>query len=102
MFRRRIMLLGALALAAVLWAGSATPARAQQYTLNPFWYYPYYYFPHNYWPVMGPKYPEPPGTPYRPPPAYMAFPPHREIYWRYEYWQPQHYYRGNHFLLDIF
>ena len=94
--------------------GSAAPAQAQQqgntvygpftsgYTLNPFWYYPYYYFPHNFWPIMGPRYPEPPGTPYRPPPAYMAFPPFKEVRWRYEYWEPQPYHRGNHFLLDIF
>jgi hypothetical protein len=51
---------------------------------------------------MGPQYPEPPGTPYQRPPAYMAFPPYREKHWHYEYWGPTPYYRGNHFLLDIF
>jgi len=85
-----------------VWAGLAEPAQAQQYNLNPFWYYPYYYFPHNFWPVMGPKWPEPPGTPYMPPPAYMAYPPYREKHWRYELWEKTPYYRGNHFFLDIF
>lgn len=102
MFRRRIVMLLALAVGLGVFAADARPARAQQYNLNPFWYYPYYYFPHNFWPVMGPKYPEPPGTPYVRPPAYMAFPPYKEKHWRYEYWEPQPYYRGNHFLLDIF
>ncbi|MBL8794568.1 MAG: hypothetical protein JNM56_11735 [Planctomycetia bacterium] len=102
MLRRRILPLLALVVGLGVFAADAQPARAQQYNLNPFWYYPYYYFPHNFWPVMGPKYPEPPGTPYVRPPAYMSFPPYKEKHWRYEYWEPQPYYRGNHFLLDIF
>jgi hypothetical protein len=32
----------------------------------------------------------------------MAFPPFKEPNWRYEYWQPQRYYRGSHFWLDVF
>lgn len=100
--KRRMALLLALALGLGWMAMDAEPAQAQQYNLNPFWYYPYYYFPHNYWPVMGPQYPEPPGTPYRPPPAWMSYPAYREQHWRYEMWSPTPYYRGNHFLLDIF
>jgi hypothetical protein len=102
MIRRRMIGLLGLVVGLGMMAGSAAPAHAQQYNLNPFWYYPYYYFPHNFWPVMGPKYPEPPGTPYRPPPAYMAFPPFREKHFHYEYWERTPYYLGNHFLLDIF
>jgi hypothetical protein len=86
------------------WAGSATPAMAQQpgYILNHFYYYPYYYFPHNYWPAQSPKWPEPIGAHYMPPPAYMAYPPFVEPNWRYEFWSPQKYYRGFHFWLDQF
>jgi hypothetical protein len=58
MRRQKIFLLLGLALGLGAWAGTAEPAHAQQYNLNPFWYYPYYYFPHNFWPVMGPKWPE--------------------------------------------
>lgn len=102
-----------------LWAGLATPARAQNYTyaqnyayyrypmpqdytVNRFWYYPYYYYPANYWPQTSPHWPERTGEHYMRPPAYMAFPPFREPHWRYEYWEPQTYHRGSHFWLDIF
>ena len=83
----------------VFWSG-ATPARAQGLDPNRFIHYPYYYFPHNYWPSMGPQWPEPVGAPYRPAPAYMAYPPFHEPHWRYEFWQPQRYYNGFHFWLD--
>jgi hypothetical protein len=103
MLRRLCLILLAVGLGAVLWTGSATPAHAQQPgNMNRFFYYPYYYFPHNYWPGMGPQWPEPVGHPYMRPPAYMAYPPFREPHWRYEYWQPQFYYRGSHFWLDQF
>ena len=69
---------------------------------NRYYYYPYYYFPHNYWPATGPKWPEAQGAPYQRPPAYMAYPPFREDNWRHELWQPQKYYRGQHFFLDQF
>jgi hypothetical protein len=69
---------------------------------NRYNYYPYYYFPHNYWPVTGPKWPEKQGDPYMRPPAYMAYPPYFEPWWRYEAYQPQKYYRGHHFFLDQF
>ena len=88
-----------------LWAG--TEAQAQQfqnpaYQMQRFYYYPYYYFPHNYWPMTSPRWPEQPGQPYMKPPAYMAYPPFREPNWRYEWWEPQRYYRGSHFWLDVF
>ena len=72
------------------------------YQLNRFYYYPYYYFPHNYWPVLTPRWPEPEGAPYMRPPGYMAYPPFREVQWRYDLWQPMRYYRGSHFWLDQF
>jgi hypothetical protein len=90
------------------WLVLESPAQAQQpqpvynYNLNKQFYYPYYYFPHNYWPTNSPPYPEPPGSPYQPPPAYMAYPPFREPHWRYEMFEPQPYYRGFHFWLDQF
>jgi hypothetical protein len=85
-----------------LWSGIATPAQAEDTTLNRFYYYPYYYFPHNYWPSQGPKYPEPPGAPYMPPPAYMAYPPFKEPNWHYHFFEAHRYYRGFHFWLDQF
>jgi hypothetical protein len=96
-------LVGALLL--VLSVAYANTARAQYYypyQLQRFYYYPFYYFPHNYWPTTGPRYPERPWEPYQRPPAYMAYPPFREPNWRYEYWEPQRYYRGFHFWLDQF
>jgi hypothetical protein len=87
-----------------VWVGDVSPARAQGSgpALDKMFYYPYYYFPHDYWPTQGPKWPEPVGAPYMKPPAYMAYPPFREPHWRYEYWEPQFYYRGFHFWLDQF
>lgn len=76
------------------------PTQAHQ--LHRYYYYPYYYFPHNYWPMYSPPYPEPQGMPYMRPPAYMAYPPFHEPRWRYEFWQPQRFYRGFHFWLDQF
>ncbi len=81
---------------------ATTPARAQYQDSTRFYYYPSYYFPHNYWPAMGPRWPEPPGAGYMKPPAYMAYPPFREPHWRYEWYEPQRYYRGSHFWLDQF
>ncbi len=74
----------------------------QSYQLNRLFYYPYYYFPHSYWPAMGQRWPEATGQPYMTPPAYMAYPAFKEPGWRYELWQNQRYYRGNHFWLDVF
>jgi hypothetical protein len=118
MFRR--WLLGLSAGVLCVWAGSAQaqlvptyqenvppPASSQlpplvTRPLNRFYYYPYYYFPHSYWPTQGPKWPEPVGAAYMPPPAYMAYPPFKEPGWRYDLWEPHHYYRGFHFWLDQF
>ena len=102
--RRTYLALLAGLLAAALWGGTATPARAQGVdpSLSRWYYYPYYYFPHNYWPTQSPRWPEPPGAQYQPPPAYMAYPPFREPNWRYDLWEPAKYYRGYHFWLDQF
>jgi hypothetical protein len=102
MYRRWLPTLLAGALGLSVWAVSAAPAHAQFQEPSRFFYYPYYYFPHNYWPSQGPRWPEPPGAPFQPAPAYMAYPPFREPHWRYEWWEPQHYYRGFHFWLDQF
>lgn len=77
-------------------------AQYQPYQLSRFFYYPYTYYPHNYWPAVGPRWPEPQGAPYQPPPAYQAYPPFFQAGWRYEMMQPQKYYRGFHFWLDQF
>ncbi len=94
-------LLGAAAVA-VLFAATASSAQAADPPLPRYSYYPYYYFPHSYWPAMSPQYPEPTGSPYVRPPAYMAYPPFREPGWRYELWTPMKYYKGHHFWLDQF
>jgi hypothetical protein len=85
----------------IIGAGS-NAARAADTSIGRYFYYPYYYFPHNYWPSMGPQWPERPGMPYMPPPAYMAYPAFREPMWRYEMFEPQRYHRGFHFWLDQF
>lgn len=122
MLRRWLPTVLAGAMGLGLWAGQASPAHAQYlmpgpanapvgppvsppityHAMNRFWYYPYYYFPHSYWPTQGQRWPEPVGACYRPPPAYMAYPPFREPGWRYEYFEPQRYHRGFHFWLDQF
>lgn len=94
------LLAGGVGLA--LWLGSGATAHAQQYNVNPFYYYPFQLFPANYWPVMSPPWPEPLGTPSMRPPAYQTFPPFKEPNWKYEYWSPNKYHRGSHFLLDVF
>ncbi|HEY8503767.1 MAG TPA: hypothetical protein VIL46_04245 [Gemmataceae bacterium] len=102
MVRRWLFGLVAGGLALLAWAGGAAEARADSTNLPRFYYYPYYYFPHNYWPTLSPQWPEPPGSPYMRPPAYMAYPPFREPNWRYYHWGPHKYYRGHHFWLDVF
>ena len=102
--RRRVLtsLLGTM-LAAGAFLGGGGKATAEDPPLPRMYYYPYYYFPHSYWPSQSPQWPEPwPGHPYVRPPAYMAYPPFLEPNWRYELWQPQKYYRGSHFWLDVF
>ena len=88
-----------VAAVAVIFGGTAGAAEPP---LPRYSYYPYYYFPHSYWPSLSPQYPEPPGSPYVRPPAYMAYPPFHEPGWRYELWSPMKWYRGSHFWLDQF
>ena len=94
----------AVAGAFALWAAAGTPAAqaGNEPPLPRMSYYPYSYFPHSYWPAQSPQYPEPKGSPYVRPPAYMAYPPFREPGWRYELWEPMRFYRGSHFWLDQF
>lgn len=92
----------AVALAVGAWASLPTVATAGDPPLPRMSYYPYYYFPHSYWPAQSPQWPEPKGSPYVRPPAYMAYPAFKEPGWRYELWTPQRYHRGNHFWLDQF
>jgi hypothetical protein len=89
-------------LAVLCWDAFTGPVQAQSFDPNRYFHYPYYYFPHNYWPMTSPQWPEPVGSPYMRPPAYMAYPPFREPHWRYEWWEGQRYYRGFHFWLDQF
>ncbi len=99
MFRRSIL---GLAVAMGIFAALPSSAEAKDPPLPRFYYYPYYYYPHSYWPQHSPQWPEPAGSPYVRPPAYMAYPPFREPNWRYELWSSQKYYRGHHFWLDQF
>ena len=91
-------------LIALLSAFVATTGQAQGVDprLPKMFYYPYHYFPHNYWPNTGPKWPEQPGQPYMPPPAYMANPPFKPPHWILESQRPQRYHSGFHFWLDQF
>jgi hypothetical protein len=97
---RRWMLGAALLVAA--FAAVPQKASAGDPPLPRGFYYPYVYFPHNYWPQNSPQWPEPQGSPYMRPPAYMAYPPFKEPGWHYMQWMPQKYYRGSHFWLDQF
>ncbi|MSR32782.1 MAG: hypothetical protein EXR99_14900 [Gemmataceae bacterium] len=83
-------------------ASSQVAAQTPDSSMIRFFHYPYYYFPHNYWPSMGPRWPERPGQPYMPPPAYMSYPAFKEPHWRYEHMKPQRFYSGSHFWLDQF
>ena len=100
---RRIMLAAlAVVLGLGLWSTAAPQAKADDTSIGKYFYYPYYYFPHNYWPATTPKWPEPPGMPYMPPPAYQAYPAYLDPYWNYPMWHAMKYYRGSHFWLDQF
>jgi len=103
MLKKLLPRVGVAVFAVALWAGSGSTATAgNEPPLTRFNYYPYYYFPHSYWPAMSPQYPEPKGSPYMRPPAYMAYPPYKAPGWRYELFTPMRYYRGHHFWLDQF
>jgi hypothetical protein len=105
MRRRFFVCLSSVLAGLGLWLLTPSTAQAQIIYDNSapiprYYYYPYYYFPHNYWPTMSPKWPESPGQPYQRPPAYMAYPPFKEPHWRYEFFEPQRFYKGFHFWLD--
>jgi hypothetical protein len=102
MTRVRLLLLVAGLLTIGLWLGLPASSRAEDYTMDRFFYYPYYYFPHSYWPINTHVWPERPGEPYRAPPAYMAYPPFKETHWNYPLFERMTYYRGFHFWLDAF
>jgi len=102
MLRRMRRALVAGVVLAGLFLVRPSPARAQDWNMNPYFYYPYYYFPHNYWPITSPVWPERPGEKYRKPPAYMAYPAFEEPHWRFDVHQRMSYYRGFHFWLDAF
>ena len=69
MFRRWLAGLLTVILGIGCWSAATQMACGQGVPLTRYYYYPYYYFPHNYWPSMGPEWPEPPGSPYVPPPG---------------------------------
>jgi hypothetical protein len=100
--KRFLTLLVTSAIAMALWSGMAGKSQAGDPQFTRFHYYPYYYWPSNYWPTQMPQWPEPQGSPYMRAPAYQAYPPFKEPYWRYEMWAPTKYYRGSHFWLDQF
>ena len=102
MFRTWFPKVAGAVLAVVLAVGFESTANAADPPLPQMYYYPYYYFPASYWPTNSPQWPEPKGSPYMRPPAYMAYPAFKEPGWRYELWNPMKYYRGNHFWLDQF
>jgi hypothetical protein len=102
MFRRWIPFLLAGVLGIGAWLTIGAPAHAQGLDPTRFYHYPYYYFPANYWPTMSAPWPEAIGAPYSPPPAYMAYPPFREVGWRYDLFEKMPYYKGAHFWLDQF
>lgn len=102
--RRTVQSIMGLVVALGLVALSTTEAKAQgaDPRLPRMFYYPYHYFLHSYAPSMGPKWPEGPGQPYMPPPAYMAYPPYKEPNWIYMQQRSQRFHSGAHFWLDIF
>jgi hypothetical protein len=102
MMKRWLPAVFAVAAGFAMWGGAPATAKADNPPLPRFAYYPYYYFPHSYWPTMSPQWPEPPGSPYMRPPAYMAYPPFKEPNWRHDLWMQHKYYRGHHFWLDIY
>lgn len=100
MVRRTI--LGALLFVSILTAavvGTGTQARAagigQPYDWGRFYYYPYVYYPHNY------------SAPVQYDNLYYRYPQERQIpvyntNWHNFYPNPHPYYRGHHFILDVF
>ncbi len=100
MVRRTI--LGALLFVSMVTAalvGNSTPAQAegigQPYDWGRFYYYPYVYYPHNY------------SAPIQYDNLYYRYPQERQIpvynkAWHNFYPSAHPYYRGHHFILDVF
>ena len=99
---RALMIQAGLVVLALVFFAPETQAQGVDPRLPRMFYYPYHYFPHNYWPNTGPKWPEQPGQPYMPPPAYMAYPPFKVPNWHYMGMQTQRYHSGFHYWLDQF
>jgi hypothetical protein len=87
-----------LLLALGLWSGVTATAQAD----DPMrlYHYPYTYYPFDYQPLYY-HWPDSRQS-FQPAPPYMYYPPYRVPSWRYEFWEYQRYYRGNHFFLDQF
>jgi hypothetical protein len=98
MMRRGLTALAGGVLALGLWLAPAGQANGQD--VDRFYHYPYYYFPFNYAPNFV-RWPDP-RQPFQRPPAYMAYPPYKDPMFRYDFFEPQRYYRGFHFFLDQF
>ena len=102
-----IAMLGAAALLITLGAQSAMAEEAygrqwgRTYSTqdwNRFYHYPYVYYPHNFW---GPDYYRSSEDMYHRYPPEMQIPVYNRK-WHNEYPQPQRYYKGHHFALDVF
>lgn len=83
--------------AATLGTGSSAHAAGigQPYDWGRFYYYPYVYYPHNY------------SAPVQFDNLYYRYPQERQIpvynaHWNNFYPNPHPYYRGHHFILDVF
>ena len=88
-----------LSLLAATWTLSSSTAQAagvgQPYDWGRFYYYPYVYYPHNFY------------SPVQYDNLYYRYPQERQIpvynqHWNNFYPSPHPYYRGHHFILDVF
>ena len=101
-----IALLGAAALLVTLGANAgAEEAYGRQWgrtystqDWNRFYHYPYVYYPQNFW---GQDYYRSSEDMYHRYPPEMQIPVYNRS-WHSEYPQPQRYYKGHHFVLDVF
>ena len=108
---RRIFLAAAVAFLFAVVASSPRQAKAEQqaygrawgHTYNTmdwdrFYHYPYVYYPQNFW---GNEYYRSADSLYYRYPAEMRIPVYNR-HWFSDYPTPRPYYRGHHFVLDIF
>jgi hypothetical protein len=109
MIRRIYFAAMALVLAAAIWSPRQAKADEQAYgrawghTYNTldwerFYHYPYVYYPQNYW---GNEYYRSADSLYYRYPAEMRIPVYNR-HWFSDYPTPRPYYKGAHFVLDIF